>query len=276
MTPRPRTTVISVTYNSEAMIGAMLDSMPPKTPTVIVDNASADASAKIAQQHGASIINLEENLGFGPACNHGAAKAETEFLFFLNPDALLQPDCITELENAADRYAKASAFNPRISGRNGREYFKRRSVLLDAHEHMPRGWPAADREVSVLSGAALFCRRSCFEAVGGFDPAIFLYHEDDDLALRMRRHCGPLMFIREAAVVHQEGRSSPRSTETAAIKSYHMGRSRVYAMRKHGIAFPRARNLVSAVANFLNPALLASSRKRAQASAFLNGVLSSL
>ena len=82
------------------------------------------------------------------------------------------------------------------------------------------------------------------------------------------------MFIRAAEVGHQEGRSSPRSPEIARIKSYHMARSRVYAMKKHGRPFPFWGSLLSGVLKFLSPAILFSARKRAQAVAFLHGVLS--
>jgi N-acetylglucosaminyl-diphospho-decaprenol L-rhamnosyltransferase len=268
-----RTTVVTVTYNSAAVIGAMLTSVPHGVPVIVVDNASTDGSIGIAEGAGAEIIRLEENKGFGPACNAGAALADTEFVFFVNPDAALAPECIEKLEAAADRYPRASAFNPRISDRHGGEYFKRSSKLIPRRDWMQRGWPAADREVTVLSGAALFCRRAAFEAIGGFDPAIFLYHEDDDLALRLKAECGPLMFIWDAAVTHQEGRGSPRSPEVAAIKSFHMARSRVHAMRKHGRPFVEARCLGSAIGKFANPAILFSRRKRAQAFGFFKGVV---
>jgi GT2 family glycosyltransferase len=274
MSNTPRTTIVTVCYNSTAVLPAMLASVPDGVPVILVDNASSDALTRMAEQATARLISNEENRGFGAACNQGAAAAETEFILFLNPDASLETDALAALEAAMDRYPTAVALNPRIADGKGRPYFKHRSVLLPRHACMPRGWPEADREVTVLSGAALMVRRTDFEAVGGFDPAIFLYHEDDDLSLRLRATRGSLMFIREAAVRHQEGRSTVRSPETAAFKAWHMGRSRVYAMRKHRRPMARAQAIASAVMQLISPSTWFSRRRFAKQRAFLRGVLS--
>lgn len=276
MPDAPRTTIISVCYNSLAVLPDLLGSVPPGSPVILVDNASDDheGTARLARQAGARLIRNTENRGFGVACNIGAAEARTEFLLFLNPDASLEEGCLAALEGAMDRFPRASAMNPRILSADGGAYFKRRSVLLPRREHMPHGWPAMDREVTVLSGAALMVRRTDFEAVGGFDPKIFLYHEDDDLSLRLRAERGPLMFVREAAVRHRGGQSTVRSPEVAALKARHMGRSRVYAARKHGRPWPFATALLFALAAVANPLRMASARSRAKQLGFCAGVLS--
>jgi GT2 family glycosyltransferase len=161
--------------------------------------------------------------------------------------------------------------NPRIAEADGGEYFKRKSCLIPRSDWMARGWPGADCEVNVLSGAAIFVRRADFDAVGGFDPAIFLYHEDDDLSRRLYAERGPLMFIRAALVQHLGGRSSVRSPEVAALKARHMGYSRVYTMRKHGRPYAFARALISAFIQLCSPLVVLSRRKRAKQVALLKG-----
>lgn len=276
MSTSPRTTIISVCYNSLAVLPAMLESVPHGTPVVLVDNASADpaALAQLAAERGVHLIRNEVNQGFGVGCNRGAQEATTEFLLFLNPDAVLQPGALEALESAMDRYPGAAALNPRLVNGDGRPYFKHRSVLLPRSAWMKRGWPVGDSPVPVLSGAALFVRREAFRAVGGFDPAIFLYHEDDDLSLRLARECGPLMFIRDAEVRHLEGQSTARSPQSAAFKAFHMGQSRVYAMRKHKIGGSMLRPVLAAASHLLSPATLLSARQRAKRWAYLRGVLS--
>lgn len=272
----PDVTIITVCYNSMAVLPAMLASVPDGTPVVLVDNASTDADKlrELAERHGAELIRNDVNRGFGVACNQGAVLAKTEFLLFLNPDAELDRDALTELVLAAGRYPRVSAFNPRISESDGSPYFKRKSHLMPRREWMPRGWPTTDREVTVLSGAALFVRRADFEAVGGFDPQIFLYHEDDDLSLRLRHQRGPIMFVREALVRHIGGGSSVRSPETAALKAWHMGQSRIYAARKHAMPNAAITAFLGAALQLLSPMTLLSGRKRAKHIAYLRGVLS--
>lgn len=272
-----RVTIVTVCYNSSAIVAGMLASLPEGANIILVDNGSADINAltKLAEAHGARLILNPDNHGFGRACNLGAAQAETEFLLFLNPDAELGDDTLNALVSAADTYPDAVAMNPRIANGDGSAYFKRRSALLPRDARMPRGWPAEDRDVPVLSGSAFFVRRADFEAVGGFDPAIFLYHEDDDLALRLSAR-GKLMFIRDGLVTHRQGNATTRSPKVAALKAYHMGRSRVYALRKHGRPMAFLSSLWLAGRQVLSPLVLLSGRKRAKQVALLKGVLSSL
>ncbi|PHP64898.1 glycosyl transferase [Zhengella mangrovi] len=266
MTPAgaARTTIVTVAYKSAAVLPAMLSSIPAGVPVVVVDNASADDSGRIAREAGATVVRLDRNEGFGRGCNAGAAVAETEFLFFLNPDAALEPGALDALEAAADAAPGACAFNPRITVPSGSSEFKRRSVLLPPDRWMERGVPEGDADVPVLSGAALFCRRSAFEAVGGFDPAIFLYHEDDDLSLRLARDCGRLRFVAGAHVRHQAGHSAGRNAAVSRFKGYHMARSRVYAQGRHGVGKPWLISLAGAVGGLLAPHNLLSARRRAK------------
>ena len=273
-TAEPRTTIVTVVFNSAAVLPGMLASVPEGVPVIIVDNGSGDSSARIADAAGAQVIRLHRNEGFGRACNAGAALADTEFLLFLNPDAALEPGALDALEAAADANPLASAFNPHIRAPLGASGFKRRSVLLPRSAWLERGLPAQDVSVPVLTGAALFCRRACFETVGGFDPAIFLYHEDDDLSLRMARDCGPLRFAAKAEVRHESGHSAGRSANVARFKGYHMARSRLYAQAKHGMGKPWAVSLALAVGGLLAPHKLLSARRRAKHFGQIAGVWS--
>ncbi|MEQ3709055.1 glycosyltransferase, partial [Tateyamaria sp.] len=114
--PTSSVTIITVSYNSMAVLPAMLKSVPKGTPVVVVDNASSDTDPlkALTDEYGATLQLNEGNVGFGPACNQGAAKAETEFLLFLNPDAELQDGALDALLEAAKTYPDASGFNPRI------------------------------------------------------------------------------------------------------------------------------------------------------------------
>ena len=158
--------VFVVNYNTEHLLVPMWDALmlarqALNLQVMVVDNASADVSAlqDLCKEYAAQIIYNSENKGFGVACNQGAAGVQTEFLLFLNPDATLKPDTLDHLIAAARRYPLASAMNPRIARDDGKPLFHRRSRLMPVSEYMPKGWPDADREVTVLVGSALFVRR---------------------------------------------------------------------------------------------------------------------
>jgi GT2 family glycosyltransferase len=193
---------------------------------------------------------------------------------FLNPDASLTPQTLSALLEAAARHPSASVFNPVIRGQSGKARLRKRSLPK-------RGWfqsagdlPETDCEVTGLSGAALFVKRADFEAVGGFDPDIFLYHEDEDLCFRLRQSCGPLMFVRKAEVHHIGGASTPSSLTTVAFKGWHMGRSGAYVARKNNKPGGYGRAVANALLQLVSPLCWISRRKRVKQYAILRGVLS--
>ena len=272
-----RVTVVTVAYNSDAVLPGLLGSVPAATPVVVVDNGGSETGvADIAARFGARLVRLAANQGFGRGCNAGAAQASTEFLFFVNPDAALEAGCIEALVAEADSLPGAAAFNPAITDDEGKARFRGRSLLSERSAWVAGGAPSVTTQVPTLLGGALFCRRAAFEAVGGFDPAIFLYHEDDDLAVRLRREVGTLHYVPSAAVRHAGGHGSGRSTAVARLKGYHMARARSYVMAKHGLALPRARTLCRAALEFIMPHNLVSARRRAKHAGQLAGAWSAL
>jgi GT2 family glycosyltransferase len=275
MTKPARTTIVSVSYNSAAVLPAMLASVPKNAALVVVDNCSTDDSIQIARNGGATVVALDSNQGFGRAGNEGASRADTEFLLFLNPDATMDTGCLPALEAAADSNPAISAINPQIRKPDGGFEFKRRSLLLPRSKTLPRELHKSDGEMHSLSGGALFCRTDCFRRVGGFDPAIFLYHEDDDLAARLAAECGPLWHCVSAKATHTGGHSSGRTPTVARLKGYFMARSRVYVLRKHGFVMPWLRTLGSVAGAAILPHNVFSTRRRAKHSGMLAGVWSS-
>ena len=222
------------------------------------------------------MIENKENIGYGSACNLGAEKASGSYLLFINPDSELNPGTLDELIKATDRYPNASAFNPKIIDRTGKQDFKRRSVLLPKSEWMSKKFPTFDKDVSVLSGAAIFIKKEKFLQIKGFDEKIFLYHEDDDISIRLKNKIGNLMYIHNAVITHIGGSSSSRDESIAKIKGYHMGRSRVYAQKKHNIKAVIIRNIMLSIIQVLSPEMLFSKRKRAKYTYFLKGVFAEL
>jgi GT2 family glycosyltransferase len=211
--------VIVVTYNSAHCVGHAL-AAAPSAELIVVDNASSDDTIEQVKTFSCSLVANDRNLGFGAACNQGARSATREFLLFLNPDAVLAPDAVELLLAAAASRPDAVAFGPR-------------------HELPGRGnvqAPSGLREVQFLSGAALLCRKSAFDKVGGFDETFFLYFEDEDLCLRLAE-CGPLIEVADAVVLHHPGKGARLDARQRFAKYRHYGHSRAHFSRKHGRRF---------------------------------------
>lgn len=270
-----RVTIVTVTFNSMAVLPRMLQSTPKGVKVVIVDNGSANLAdlLALAKKYDASLVRNEFNHGFGRACNQGAALASTEFLLFLNPDARLDQGSLPALIAAADQLSVASAFNPAIFDENGRQKLKRKSHLLPRREWLPRGAGRRACELPFLHGSAIFVRRSAFLAVGGFDPRIFLFFEDDDLSLRLRQATGPLRLVTDAAVYHDGAASTLPTVSVRLFKAWHFGFARYQTMLKHRHLAPLASCLYSAATKSLRLRNLRDHDLLRENWAFVQGVL---
>ena len=232
-----RVTVVTVAYRSRAVIAECLASVARAKSVVVVDNASDDDSTAVARAAlpSARIVANRVNQGFGRANNQGAALAETEFALLLNPDAQLEPGALEQLVACADRNPNAAIVAPAILNADGTRITSHNVGLFDQSRirGKTRLPPDGDICADFLSGAALMVRTAAFREIGGFDPNIFLYFEDDDLCLRMRRAGYALVQTPAAAVRHKGGLSSPPTPEIVRRKFWHLSWSRLYLEAKH-------------------------------------------
>ncbi len=236
--PWKRVSAVVVTHDSAAVIEACLKSIARANQVIVVDNASHDGTLDLvaAASPQAVILKTDENVGFGAGANEGVKHASGEFALLINPDATLEDAAIAKLVAAADRYPDAAILAPLLLDPNGFVHRSHNESLF-TREEMPRRRidrvPEGDICAGFLSGALMLLRKRAFDAVGGFDPEIFLYYEDDDLCLRLRQAGWSLVLVAEAQARHVGGASAPWSLESHWQGSWHMGWSRLYLERKH-------------------------------------------
>ncbi len=193
---------------------------------VVVDSGSDDDTAARVVAVDAAVVELP-NLGFGRAANAGVAAlpADVDGVAICNADTVWAPGSLGPLAAAVRRPGVAAA-GPAVTYPDGRPQASARALpdLPTALGHALFGlwWPgnpwtrryrAVDlggraRDADWLSGCALAVDRAAFTAVGGFDPAYFLYAEDVDLGVRLRAAGGRLVTVPEAHVVHEVGAST--------------------------------------------------------------------
>lgn len=233
-----RVSIVVVSYNSAEVLGDCLASIElhaPGTPAIVVDNASSDGSADLAQTAGSfvTVIRSPENEGFSKANNRGLRAIDTEFALILNPDARLTSSTLPQLLAAADRLPAAVAFGPRTVYEDGRPQVSFGPDLSLAAEYRQRklvkgvksgaAWAletvhalaAEEREVDWISGSCMLLRMPAARNAGFFDERYFLYEEDADLCLRLRQASGQVMFIPQAVVIHELGTSMAKASKRA-------------------------------------------------------------
>jgi N-acetylglucosaminyl-diphospho-decaprenol L-rhamnosyltransferase len=236
-----RVTAIVVAHDSADVLPACLAALAADGVAVlVVDNASRDGSADLAKRHGAGVLRLPRNEGYGRANDAGIRAATTEFVLVCNPDAVPDRGAIAALVAAAERYPDAGLLAPRIVEPDGRFFFQPRS-LLAPYLTNPGGklsLPEGDCCAPFLSGACFLMRRQHYLSVGGFDPEIFLFYEDDDLCRRVADAGHALVHVHDAIVRHARGESSAPEPGRVFRSRWHQAWSRAHVSRKYGLPNP--------------------------------------
>jgi GT2 family glycosyltransferase len=237
--PWSRVAVVTVTHQSADLIERCVASVAKAAQVIVIDNASDDGTPVVVRRAAgkAQVIESPVNRGFGTGCNQGFEKIEVEFALLMGPDSTIDGTSLTALVDAADRWPDAGLLGPAIIAPDGHVEL---SHDLDLFERIGAGKrldgglvPEGPLCAGHLSGAILLVRMSALRKVGGFDPNIFLYYEDDDLCIRMRRAGYTLILVPEARATHIGGGSSRSSLGIHWRKFWHMAWSRLYIEAKY-------------------------------------------
>lgn len=227
-------TLVMVLYNSARILA---DSLPPLAAlanVILVDNGSSDGCADLAQRllPQARILRLPRNLGFGRANNRALAQVTTPYALLLNPDCILQAGAIDELVAAAARHPDAAILAPKLFDAPGQLGLCYRPAF---YAPQPEGIeePQGDLCSEFLTGAAMLLRMDAMRDIGFFDPWFFLYFEDDDLCLRVRRAQRSLVLVNDAVTIHRVRQSSTPNWRNAFRRDYCLTLSKFYILRKY-------------------------------------------
>jgi len=209
--------VIIVSYNTADLIGPCLTSVLDQTGVdkeiFIVDNASPDGSAALINKAFPAIhlIANEENRGFAVANNQAIAHCRGRYILFLNPDTVLQENCLSTSLSYLDGHPEIGLAGLHILNPDGtdQESVSRRYLSQRYTSGELTNLPGP---IACVLGAAMIAPREAIISVGGFDEDYFLYGEDEDLCLRIRQQGLQIGFIEAARVVHYHGQSERKST----------------------------------------------------------------
>jgi len=255
----PRVTAILVTYQSAADVGAALEALRPahearELEAIVVDNRSSDDTVAIVRRDHpwATLVESSVNLGYGRGLNAGLARATTEYVLFMNPDAVIQRTAVADLARFLDAHPRAGMCAPAIVEGDGDDAFLQpagvpptprlivgraagiASFNVEQREIRPGEAPF---ETDWLCGAILLARTSLMKKLGGFDPRFFLYFEETDLCRRVRDEGFELWAVGEATARHVGGASAKAEGETfiSTCIAQHYFQSRYYYLAKfHG------------------------------------------
>jgi hypothetical protein len=267
------TSVVVVAADSgpllRACVAGVLASTAP-VEVILVDNASSDGEVeRVAAAHAADarlrVLRNGANLGFGPACNRGAALAHGDALLFLNPDCALAADTLVHLRAAlasdpalgllgvtvCDPDGRPARGNRRrepslrrvLMSMSGLARFEARWPVLAGVEMPPAPASGALETVEAVSGACMLLPRAAFVRVGGFDEGYFLHAEDLDLCRRLRDAGLRVAIAPTLRVTHAQG-SSSRHRPLFVARHKHRGLWRYFTKFDPAARNPLLRALV--------------------------------
>jgi GT2 family glycosyltransferase len=209
--------IVIVSYNTVDLIGQCLTSVIDQTgdskEIFVVDNASPDGSAAFiaAGFPDVHLIANKENRGFAVANNQAIANCRGRYILFLNPDTVLEENCLATALSYMEKHPEIGLAGLHILNPDGTDqdsvswrYLSQRYTTGEL-SNLPG-------DIACVLGAAMIAPRKAIISVGGFDEDYFLYGEDEDLCLRIRRLGLNVGFIDAARVVHYHGQSERKST----------------------------------------------------------------
>ena len=239
---------IIVTWNSFQWISNCLKSLMNDLSSfcykiVVVDNASADETPDLIRENFPEVILVRNavNEGFAQACNRALLECKSEYVLFINPDTEVIPGMTDTLISFMKGHPEAGAIGPTLLNTNGslqlsgntfpnlkNIWFE--SLFLDrlfpgnrffgSHKlsHLNRSEVC---KVDWTMGSCLLLRKEALDKAGSFDNRFFLFFEETDLCLRLKKAGYEVYIIPEAKIVHGGGSSHLQNYNTNKIVHYH-------------------------------------------------------
>ncbi len=262
---RPDVSAVIVHFETPDLLRACLAALlaargARRVEIFVVDNASKDFDADEWQRLNPDvrIVRNEQNRGFSVAANQGLALATGRYLLLLNPDTIVATDTLETMITYLEEHPDVGCATARLELENGRldlacrrsfptpmRAFYRISMLsrlfprsrrfgaydltyLDEHQ---------EAEIDTPCGAFMFVRHEVLDQVGPLDERYFMYGEDMDWAMRMKRAGWRVMYTPSTTVRHVK-RASSRHSRPRTIHAFHDA-MRIFYREYYQNAYPR-------------------------------------
>lgn len=232
-----------VNTNNRELLLACLESLRGEDVEVVVlDNASEDGSVEAVADRFPNVRVIAQPFRAGFGANHNAVIRATEsrYVYVLNDDTTSADWGFARLVAHLDANPRVAALGPRLVYPDGRlqasawrfptPATSMLALLTLGKVGVTQSRGTATRPVGWVMGAALLLRREALDEVGMFDEGFFLYSEEVDLCLRLRRAGWGVEYFPSVTVVHHESQFSAGIPERRINE---MWRSRHRYWQKH-------------------------------------------
>jgi hypothetical protein len=214
---QPEVSIIIVSYNTKDLLGNCIQSVIAEEDCnkeiFVVDNGSTDGSVAYLQKAFPMVFVVAngKNRGYAAANNQVLHQCRGRYLFFLNPDTILSSGALKGIVSYMDSNPQVGVAGTKLIHPDGTLQWSKSERYLeeDYTQGELSGLPGS---IASVIGASMVARSDLVRKIGGFDEDFFLYGEDQDLCLRVRK-CGfEIGYIDGIAVIHLGGQSERNAT----------------------------------------------------------------
>lgn len=258
MTEEKIISIITINYNGLKDTCELMETLPlddTSIEVIVVDNASRQDEASVIEQRypQVKVIRSSENLGFAGGNNLGIEASCGKYLYFINNDTLLslqgnavantkhgmQPELrylVERLESDpqigmvcpkirftwGDNLIQFAGYTPlsRVTLRNNAIGFNESDYgQYDTAHPTPYG-----------HGAAMMVRREAIDKAGMMPTCFFLYYEELDWSMMIRRAGYTIWYEPASTIYHKE---SQTTGQASPLRTYYITRNRLFFVQRN-------------------------------------------
>lgn len=246
--------IITINYNGLDDTCSLIDTIPFDDfplEVIVVDNASCDDEATIIEHRypQVRVIRSHKNLGFAGGNNLGIRAAKGKFLFFVNNDTVFfrESKVKVNLQALVNRFASSSKIGticPKIrffwddapiqfAGYTPLSSItmRNRAIGYDEQDH---GQYNIAHPTPYAHGAAMMVKREVIAQVGMMPECYFLYYEELDWSMMIRRAGYEIWYDPAVTVFHKESRATGQSSP---LRMYYITRNRLLFVKRNYSGF---------------------------------------
>ena len=217
---------------------------------IVADNGSTDDSlARLKSQFPTlTYLDNKENLGFAEGNNKAiqySIRNGYTYSLIMNNDTEVEEDLVSGLFSHLQSYPKIAAVQPaiywlhnKVKLWNGKGTFSPFTGNVNSNKTTPSS-KDLHQKAAWLTGCCMLVRNTVLEQVGLFNSQFFLYYEDVELSLRIRKAGLDLHYLPQVKLYHEAGVSGQLSTNEkegtlSPIIHYYVSRNHIWLLRRFG------------------------------------------
>ena len=221
-------TFVIVTFKSDHIIHECIESLPKNSKIIVIENSNDQKfKTDLEEKYSEITVIVQKNNGMGSANNRGIMLCETDFAFVINPDVKFYDNTFQEIINFSKKNDNYSILAPiSVDAKHPNYKIKNDNIVDDDNDYL---------SVDSVDGFAMLINKSKFKDNLYFDENFFLYLENEDLCLRIKKENKKIYVLKTAKINHLGGKSPSAifEREVEYSRNWHWMWSKFYFNKKH-------------------------------------------